>query len=142
MSKKNAVTYDEMYKYLSNRKSRYAEECSESRKRAIRKFSENIHLEDGVLGLGLMCNMMIRRSIVLRANGSVLVMKRNRSKCCSTYMIIQLVGATSDETRQGTKFLKDISGMGRSMTLMTTSRPVTSAKRYITHPSYPTHYKH
>ena len=49
MSKKNAVTYDEIFKYLSDKKRRYANECTESRKRAIRKFSENIHLEDGVL---------------------------------------------------------------------------------------------
>ena len=49
MSKKNAVTYDEAFKYLSDKKMRYAEECSESRKRAICKFSENICLEDGVL---------------------------------------------------------------------------------------------
>ena len=49
MSKKNAVIYDEVFKYLSNKKRRYAEECSESRKRAIRKFSDNIQLEDGVL---------------------------------------------------------------------------------------------
>ena len=38
-----------MFKCLSNNKRPYyAEECSESRKRAICKFSENIHLEDGV----------------------------------------------------------------------------------------------
>ena len=62
MSKKNAVTYDEVFKYLSNKKMRYAEECTESRKRAIRKFSENICLE---MGSYSMCNiMMITRSKV------------------------------------------------------------------------------
>ena len=46
---KNAVTYDEVFKYLSDKKRRYANDCTESRKRAICKFSENIRLEDGVL---------------------------------------------------------------------------------------------
>jgi hypothetical protein len=49
MSKKNAVTYDEVFKYLRDKKRRYAEECTDSRKRAIRKFSENMCLQDGVL---------------------------------------------------------------------------------------------
>ena len=46
---KNAVTYDEVFRYMSDKTRRYAEECTDSRKRAIRKFSENIRLEDGVL---------------------------------------------------------------------------------------------
>ena len=49
MSKKNPVTYGEVFQFLSKRADKYAEGCSESRKRAIRKFSENILLEDGVL---------------------------------------------------------------------------------------------
>ena len=50
MSKKaNPVTYGEVFQFLSKRAEKYVEDCSESRKRAIRKFSENILLEDGVL---------------------------------------------------------------------------------------------
>jgi len=50
MSVKNhrlPVTYSEVFHYLTGGK--YAEGCTNSRKRAIRKFSENISLEDGIL---------------------------------------------------------------------------------------------
>ena len=46
---KRAVTYDEVYQYLSKADSKYAANCSESRRRAIRKFSKNVVLVDGVL---------------------------------------------------------------------------------------------
>ena len=49
MLKKKAVTYDEVFRYLNDTNRRYTEECTDSRMRAIRKCSENIHLEDGVL---------------------------------------------------------------------------------------------
>ena len=49
MSKKTAVTYDEVFLFLSHKSKRYTEGCTESRKRSIRRFSENIRLEDGVL---------------------------------------------------------------------------------------------
>lgn len=49
MSKRNPVTYHEVFKYLSNKTERYPEGCSDARKRAIRKFSDKILLEDGVL---------------------------------------------------------------------------------------------
>ena len=46
---KNPVLYAEVFQYLSKDGRKYAEGCSESRKRAIRKFSEHMLLEDGVL---------------------------------------------------------------------------------------------
>ena len=49
MAKKNPVTYQEVFKFFSHKTEKYAEGCSDTRKRAIRKFSENILLEDGVL---------------------------------------------------------------------------------------------
>ena len=49
MSKQGHVTYSEVFKFLSNNSSKYADECSESRKRAIRRFSEKVVLEDGLL---------------------------------------------------------------------------------------------
>ena len=49
MSKQGHVTYSEVFKFLSNKSSKYADECSESRKRAIRRFSEKVALEDGLL---------------------------------------------------------------------------------------------
>ena len=47
MSKK-AVDYSEVFRFLSNKHSKYEEDCPESGKRAIR-FSERIVLEDGLL---------------------------------------------------------------------------------------------
>ena len=41
--------YHEIFKYLSNKTERYAEGCSDARKRAIRKFSDEVLLEDGDL---------------------------------------------------------------------------------------------
>ena len=101
-----------MFKYLSNKKRPYAEECSESRKRTIRKFSENIHLEDGVL-FYVQYDYKEKQSVKSKRRW---ISDEKKQKCCSTYMMIQLVGVTSDETRQGTKFLEDISGMGRLRT--------------------------
>ena len=49
MSKKTAVSYDEVFLFLSQKSKRYTDGCTESRKRSIRRFSENIRLEDGVL---------------------------------------------------------------------------------------------
>ena len=50
MSKRTQpVTYSEVFQFLSNKEQKYASGCSSSRKRAIRKFSENVRLEDGVL---------------------------------------------------------------------------------------------
>ena len=49
MSKKNAVTYDEVFRFLSNKNKRYAEGCTDTRKRSIRRFAENVSLQDGVL---------------------------------------------------------------------------------------------
>ena len=49
MSKKNAVNYDEVFRYLSEKNRLYAEECTDSTQTAIGKFSENIRLQDGVL---------------------------------------------------------------------------------------------
>ena len=49
MAKKNTVTYDEVFRFLSDKSKRYEEGCTDSRKRAIQRFSENISLEDGVL---------------------------------------------------------------------------------------------
>ena len=47
MSKK-AVDYSEVFRFLSNKRSKYEEDCPGNRKRAIR-FSERIDLEDGLL---------------------------------------------------------------------------------------------
>ena len=128
MSKKNAVTYDEVFKYLSDKKRRYANECTESRKRAIRKFSENIRLEDGVL-FYVQYDDEEKQSVKSKRQW-ISDEKKNRSKYCSLYMMILLVGATLDETRQEIKFPVDISGMGSVMMLMSTSGPVTSVRRY------------
>ena len=49
MAKRTPVSYQEVFKYLSNKTERYPEGCSDARKRAIRKFAEKIFLEDGVL---------------------------------------------------------------------------------------------
>ena len=49
MAKKNPITYQEAFTFLSHKTERYAEGCPDGRKRAIRKFSDNILLEDGVL---------------------------------------------------------------------------------------------
>ena len=49
MSKRIPVTYHEVFKYLSSKTERYSEGCSDARKRAIRKFSDKVLLEDGVL---------------------------------------------------------------------------------------------
>ncbi len=46
---RKAVTYDEVYQFLTKTDCKYATNCSESRKRAIRKFSKNVALVDGVL---------------------------------------------------------------------------------------------
>ena len=47
---KNPVTYTEVFHYLSSTtRGKYAEECSDSRKRSIRRFAENIALKEGVL---------------------------------------------------------------------------------------------
>lgn len=46
---KKPVTYDEVFKYLSNNEEKYAEGCTDNRKRAIRKFSEGVCLESGIL---------------------------------------------------------------------------------------------
>ena len=48
---KKAVEYAEVYRYLSRSDSRYDPECSENRKRVIRRFSEErgMVLEDGHL---------------------------------------------------------------------------------------------
>ena len=46
---KEAVEYDEVHRYLSRTDSKYADGCSESRKRAIRRFSARVILEDGIL---------------------------------------------------------------------------------------------
>jgi hypothetical protein len=62
--------------------------------------------------------------------------KKNRSKCCSQYMMILPVGATLDVIRREIKFLPDISGMGSWMTLMNISRRVISARRYIMYIHY------
>ena len=43
------MTYDEVFRFLSDKNERYTEGCTEIRKRSIRRFSENISLEDGVL---------------------------------------------------------------------------------------------
>ena len=43
------VTYNEVFQFLSEEKGKYAENCTEGRKRAIRKFSGNVLLENGVL---------------------------------------------------------------------------------------------
>ena len=48
MSKKNAATYDEVFRFLSNKNKRCAEGCTDSRKISIRRFAENISLKDGV----------------------------------------------------------------------------------------------
>lgn len=47
--KKNPVSYDEVFKYLSDMENRYYGDCSDTRKRSIRRFSENVLLEDGIL---------------------------------------------------------------------------------------------
>ena len=49
MSKQGHVTYSEVFKFLSNKSSKYADKCSESRKRAIKRFSEKVVLEDRLL---------------------------------------------------------------------------------------------
>ena len=49
MSKKNVVTYDEVFRFLNSKNKQYAEGCTETRKRSIQRFAENISLEDGVL---------------------------------------------------------------------------------------------
>ena len=49
MPKKAALEYAEVYRYLSRPDSRYDPECSENRKRVIRRFSVDIVLEDGHL---------------------------------------------------------------------------------------------
>ena len=46
---KEAVEYGEVHRYLSRTDSKYADGCSESRKRAIRRFSARVILEDGIL---------------------------------------------------------------------------------------------
>ena len=46
---KQAVEYEEVHRYLSSKEPRYATECSEVRKRAIRRFSEKCVIEDGFL---------------------------------------------------------------------------------------------
>ena len=46
---RTAVTYNEVFQFLSEEKGKYVKNCIESRKWAIRKFSENILLESGVL---------------------------------------------------------------------------------------------
>ena len=40
MSKKTAVIYDEVFRFLSDNNERYVENCTEIRKRLIRRFSE------------------------------------------------------------------------------------------------------
>ena len=49
MAKKNPITYQEVFTFLSHKTDRYDEGCPDSRKRGIRKFSDNVLLEDGVL---------------------------------------------------------------------------------------------
>ena len=50
MLKRIPVTYHEVFKYLSNKTvTRYPEGCSDARKWAIRKFSDKVLLENGVL---------------------------------------------------------------------------------------------
>lgn len=49
MAAARAVTYDEVFQFLSKSDSKYAKNCSESRKRAIRKFSKNVALVEGIL---------------------------------------------------------------------------------------------
>lgn len=47
---KNPVTYAEVFRYLSGTSSeKYAEGCSEARKRSIRRFAVNFVLEEGIL---------------------------------------------------------------------------------------------
>lgn len=49
-AKKQQVTYSEVHRYLSHSSSaKFEEECSEIRRRTIRRFSSNIILEDGLL---------------------------------------------------------------------------------------------
>ncbi len=48
MATGNPVSYDEVFLYLS-KTCKYSPGCGESRKRAIRKFSQNITKRDGVL---------------------------------------------------------------------------------------------
>ena len=47
--KRLLVTYDEVFQYLNGTDSKYATNCSEGRKRAIRKFSKKVELFAGVL---------------------------------------------------------------------------------------------
>lgn len=49
MAAPKAVTYDEVFLRLSESKCKYSTNCSDSRKRAIRKFSKNVALVDGIL---------------------------------------------------------------------------------------------
>ena len=42
---KSSVTCDEVFQFLSHEKEKYVGKCTESRKRAIWKFLENIRLE-------------------------------------------------------------------------------------------------
>lgn len=46
--KQTPVTYCEVFKYFSSA-SKYAVDCSDARKRSIRRFADNVVLEDGVL---------------------------------------------------------------------------------------------
>ena len=43
------MTYDEVFRFLSDKNRWYAEECTDGRKRVIQKGSENVCLEDGAL---------------------------------------------------------------------------------------------
>ena len=49
MSKQGHITNNEVLKLLSNKSSKYSDECSENRKRVIRRFSEKGVLENGLL---------------------------------------------------------------------------------------------
>ena len=97
------------------------------KQRGIRKFSENIHLKDGVL-FYVQLDDKEQQNVKSKRQW---ISDEKKQKYYNHYMMILLVDAILGVIKPEIKFVADISGMGNAMILTSTSRPVTSAGKYV-----------
>ena len=127
MATRNPVTYQEVFTFLSNATDRYAQGCPDTRKRAIRKFANKIDIEDGVL-FYIHYQDKDKRSVPSKWQW-----------IGDKEMQQQILQSVHDNAAGGCHFgrdktieirlLADTSGTANMKSLISTSRPVISARR-------------